>query len=576
MDTRSRITSLSPRVLWAGVNRFFRFKRLNLRMLLTDVNKFIRLKSLKTRVLLLVLILLIAGIWGFALRISSVLQRDLEKMVADQLSATVGYVAIDMDANLNLRVTVLNEIASQITPDMLNDPVRIQMRLEQRRPSPYIFPRGLFVHNRDGVIVANYMQGMPRASDDIGEDNFRAVVIDRKPYNIAPFMSKQTGEPVISITVPLRDAAGTPVGALTSSVSPLDIDLFNFRDSPLIGKVVRIVVISPGARQVISASDADRIFKPIPPKGENPLLDRRLEQGFEGAGITKTSYGAETLSVNRNMRMTDWTVIGGVSTEHAFGPIKTLQHQIYLTAIVISIAIAILLRQILIRQLAPLKDAAEAMHLLAEEKEPSLRALPVRQDDEVGSLVNNFNRLILERNRLYDELRETARTLQKAQSVARVGSWKLDILHNRLVCSEETCKIFGIPVDEPLTPKMFLRCVLPEDRLAVSKAWDDALRGEAVDIEHRIKVSEGIVKWVRQKLEVMFDTIGAPQVAIGTVQDITENKLSEARIEFLAFHDTLTKLPNRALAKDRMDLAMAYADRLKAKAAVLFIDLDKF
>lgn len=534
-----------------------------------------RFMSLKTRVLLVVLILLITGIWGVAVRTSSALQADLKKMVADQLSAMVSYIAIDMDANLKLRVTMLNEIAAMIPPDALNDSARIQAVLKQRHPSPHIFPYGLVVFNKEGAIVSDYAQEAGRSVGDIeNRENFRAVVTEGKPYFIAPFRSRQTRREAISITVPLRDAAGTPVGALMTSMSPMDINLFNFRDSPLVGKVVRIVVISPKARQVISASDDDRIFKEIPPKGKNPLLDRRLD-GFEGAGITKTSYGVETLSVNRNLRMTDWTVIAGVRTEHAFSPIKTQQKQIYLTAILISIAIALLLRETLIRQLAPLKEAADAMRRMAEERESALQPLPVRRDDEVGLLVSNFNRLILERNRLYDELQETARTLQKAQSVASVGSWKLDIRHRRFTLSEEACKIFGVPIGAHLTLKSFLRCIFTEHRQAVVRAWKKALGGESVDIEHRVNVSEG-VKWARQKLEVMFDDAGNPLTAIGTVQEITQGKMAEERIQFLAFHDTLTKLPNRRLAKDHMDLAMAYADRLGAKAAVLFIDLDKF
>ena len=554
----------------------FRFMSLKPRVLLAGANKLFRVMSLKTRVLLVVLIFLVTGIWGFAIRISSALQDDLQKMVADQLSATVSYIAINMDANLRMRVTILNEIAALITPDALNDSAKIQTILKQRRPSAYMFPYGLVVLNKEGVIVGDYVQEKGHPIADIeNRENFRAVVTEGKPYFIAPFRSRQTKEAVISITVPLRDTSGTPVGALIAAISPLDIDLFNFRDSPLVGKVVRIVVISPKARQVISASDDDRIFKPIPPKGTNPLLDRRLEQGFEGAGITKTSYGVETLSVNRNMRMTDWTVIGGVSTEHAFSPIKTLQKQIYMTAILISVAIALLLRTTLIRQLTPLKEAADAMRLMAEERQSPLQPLPVRRDDEVGLLVSNFNQLMLERNRLYDELQETARTLQKAQSVASLGSWKLDIPQKKLIWSEEAYKIFGIPAGGPLTLKTFLRCILPEDRLAVVRAWKKALSGESVDIEHRVNVSEGL-KWARQKLEVMFDAAGNPLVTVGTVQEITQSKISEERIQFLAFHDTLTKLPNRRLAKDHMDLAMAYADRLGAKVAVLFIDLDKF
>jgi len=63
---------------------------------------------------------------------------------------------------------------------------------------------------------------------------------------------------------------------------------------------------------------------------------------------------------------------------------------------------------------------------------------------------------------------------------------------------------------------------------------------------------------------------------VGFHFDISERKAAEARIHFLAYHDSLTELPNRLLARERLGLAMAHADRAGAKAALLFLDLDSF
>jgi diguanylate cyclase (GGDEF)-like protein/PAS domain S-box-containing protein len=58
--------------------------------------------------------------------------------------------------------------------------------------------------------------------------------------------------------------------------------------------------------------------------------------------------------------------------------------------------------------------------------------------------------------------------------------------------------------------------------------------------------------------------------------DISERKAAQARIEFLAYHDVLTGLPNRLLACDRLELAMRHADRTQDKVGLLFLDLDNF
>lgn len=64
--------------------------------------------------------------------------------------------------------------------------------------------------------------------------------------------------------------------------------------------------------------------------------------------------------------------------------------------------------------------------------------------------------------------------------------------------------------------------------------------------------------------------------AYGTARDITDRKEAEAFINFQAYHDLLTRLPNRSLFKDRLNTAITQADRNQSQLAVMFIDLDRF
>ena len=59
-------------------------------------------------------------------------------------------------------------------------------------------------------------------------------------------------------------------------------------------------------------------------------------------------------------------------------------------------------------------------------------------------------------------------------------------------------------------------------------------------------------------------------------RDITDRKVAEERIQYLAYYDALTGLPNRTLLQDRLTKALAGARRQKDKVALLFLDLDRF
>ncbi|MBS1170746.1 MAG: diguanylate cyclase/phosphodiesterase with and sensor(s) [Burkholderiaceae bacterium] len=77
-------------------------------------------------------------------------------------------------------------------------------------------------------------------------------------------------------------------------------------------------------------------------------------------------------------------------------------------------------------------------------------------------------------------------------------------------------------------------------------------------------------------VSALRDEKGIAQYYIGIADDITESKENQSRIEFLAYHDALTGLPNRMLANDRLEQAIAHAHCTRTRVAVMFLDLDDF
>ncbi len=124
---------------------------------------------------------------------------------------------------------------------------------------------------------------------------------------------------------------------------------------------------------------------------------------------------------------------------------------------------------------------------------------------------------------LNNKLLESEGRLAQAQRVAQVGSWYHDIRNNTHTWSDETYRIFGLPVGSALLPDTFANCIHPDDREAVFFAWHRALEGQPYDIEHRI-IAAGQTRWVREVAEMSFAADGTPVAGLGTVQDITERK----------------------------------------------------
>ena len=148
-----------------------------------------------------------------------------------------------------------------------------------------------------------------------------------------------------------------------------------------------------------------------------------------------------------------------------------------------------------------------------------LLAMPKRLAAETGA----------EYKKAEDALRKSEANLCRAQAIAHIGSWHLDVIHDQLEWSDEVFRIFGIQKGTSLTYGAFLAMVHPEDRERVHSAWVSALQGEPYDIEHRVLVN-GTLKWVREKGQAACDSHGNAVDGIGTVQDISERKQAEAEL----------------------------------------------
>jgi len=152
-----------------------------------------------------------------------------------------------------------------------------------------------------------------------------------------------------------------------------------------------------------------------------------------------------------------------------------------------------------------------------------------------------FCRDISQRKQYAARLAHQQAMLEEAQHLGKLGSWEL--ANDELSWSDETYQIFE--QDRAITSgllKIFNDSIHPDDREQVAQAFQRALQDrESYDIEHRLLLADGRIKWVREHCNTIYDEMGGPLRSIGMVQDITEHKRNEdgLRVAAAAFetHD---------------------------------------
>jgi PAS domain S-box-containing protein len=224
-------------------------------------------------------------------------------------------------------------------------------------------------------------------------------------------------------------------------------------------------------------------------------------------------------------------------------------------------------------------------------------AAPIRgRNGEVLGVVLVF-RDVTEARVAEERLRASEERLRRAQEIAHLGSWELDLTLNRLSWSDEVYRIFGLqPQEFDATYEAFLAAVHPDDRAAVDAAYSSSLREgrDSYEIEHRVvNRSTREIRFVHEKCEHVRDGTGRIVRSIGMVHDITERRMAEESLreadrrknEFLAvlshelrnplapIRNSLFILERAAPGGDQARRAQAVINRQTGQLARLVDDL---
>lgn len=117
-----------------------------------------------------------------------------------------------------------------------------------------------------------------------------------------------------------------------------------------------------------------------------------------------------------------------------------------------------------------------------------------------------------------------------------------------------------------------------DDRSIVFKKLQDAilLHEEKVEFEARVRDKNGNWRWISSHIQILYNEEDKPEKIIAVNIDWTAKKEYEDKIEYIAYYDALTSLPNRKLFEERLESLIKKAEDEKTQGAVLLIDIDNF
>ena len=136
-----------------------------------------------------------------------------------------------------------------------------------------------------------------------------------------------------------------------------------------------------------------------------------------------------------------------------------------------------------------------------------------------------------DRARAESKARRSEEQLAIALDAAQLGRWDWDIAQQRLEWSDITRRMYGVPLDVPVSPETFAALIHPDDRHLIEAAARDGLARRPIEVEFRIVLPDGTVKWIMSRGKTLFDADGRATRTVGIKVDITARKQTELQLK---------------------------------------------
>lgn len=281
----------------------------------------------------------------------------------------------------------------------------------------------------------------------------------------------------------------------------------------------------------------------------------------------------------------DWIVASSTYTDKVFAPLSEMRRIFFVILAVSICCIALVSLAVSTTITRPLISLIDRLNVNMNQ-DWHLQPLNSWRKDEIGDLERSFNQFVrrletykrnlITENNIRKETEIRLQLFEKVFENANEGITITDPDGEIQAVNQAFTDITGYNAEEAIgqNPR-----ILKSDRHvpAFYKAMWKSLISKGYwsgEIWNRKKSGEAYPEFL--SISAIRDKNGETKNYVAVFHDISEMKTKEKQIEYMAYHDPLTGLPNRTLLKDRLEHAIIRARRDAKKLQLIFIDLDNF
>ena len=476
--------------------------------------------------------------------------------------------------------------------------------------------------SRHNDIITSYailnMQGinmLDTVSANIGEDEsrheyFNVFMGDNKLDSYRSPIIFDENQSVIIFSSPINDLAGKLLGVLRAKYDAAILSSLFERTKGMVGKGSFSILLDENNLRLVHGrrSDLEYTLASMLKEAEIKSLiqDKRLPGNVNGAFVEDPGwirninaasisepiietkfYGLGTAifsSAVVKLATAPWSIIVSMPQDAFLEPVTAqTQSALLLVAAIVLIVVLIVMAatQLL---LGPVKRLTTVVKTIAEGN-LEVKA-NVEADDEIGSLASAFNEMTENISDLIDDLEEEVgshkltadnlRKLSQAIEQSPVSVLITDLQGNIEYVNPQLCKITGYKAEELIgeNPRILKSGHTPE--VQFKNMWHAITSGQSWSGELYNKKKNGDLFWENVTVSPIKNNENKSTHYLAIKEDISLRKDYEERLLYQASYDKLTDLPNRTLAYDRIQQAIANAIREEKHIALLYLDFDHF